>query len=382
MSVSSQMTDFVMLDGSFRNRERLREAWTSVVGQLDQPAYYHYFEWYESYVNTLESQPELMLFVIAYRNAKPVAVFPLRFGRMRLAGVPVRALEIPQSPVMLLGDFIFRICPENAGIVRQLMEFLQHEKGLRWDVVKISNTLEGSAALFSIRSDRPTRCLEDDERGCHLVVCRDFRGSSKVKNKRNRLARIGQIEYAHVREAQSIAAAVDEFITIEASGWKGAEGTAIRCRPREVAFYREVAARFALAGAAQLSLLRVGGRCIAAFYMLHTGRTLYWLKHGFHEEFAKSSPGQLLFTQVIEDCLERGDVDEINFITNNEWHTLFSPHELSKQTTLVFRANLSGLVTYVALRFKNVLRRLRAKRRLRQRGHYFRAPLSDHANEP
>lgn len=361
VSASSRQLEFVLLDSSSENRERLREAWTRVVNQLENPGYYHRFEWYECYVTALESAPKSIFFAIAYRKREAVGVFPLRLTRTRIGGVPVHVLEIPASPQMLLGDFIFRICRENAGFVRQLLEFLRTQKKLRWDVLKISNTLEGSAALFSIRTDRPPRCVQDDEPGCHFVVCRDFRASSKVKNKLNRLARIGPIEYVHARDPRSVAAAIDEFIDVEASGWKGLEGTAIRCRPRELAFYRDVAARFSMTGATQLSLLRVGNKCIAGSYMLRTGRTLYWLKHGFDEEFAKTSPGQLLFTHLVEDCLERGDVDEINFITNNEWHTIFSPHELSKWTTFAFRANLPGLLSYAALRSKNVVRRVRAK---------------------
>jgi CelD/BcsL family acetyltransferase involved in cellulose biosynthesis len=99
--------------------------------------------------------------------------------------------------------------------------------------------------------------------------------------------------------------------------------------------------------------------------MLKTGRTLYWLKHGFDEEFAKSSPGQLLFTELVDDCLGRGDVDGINFITNNEWHKILSPRELAKRTTLLFRGNLRGLVGYCALRSKNVVRRIGVSRSLK-----------------
>src|SRR5947209_18179010 len=97
--------DFVVFDASSSNRERLREAWTSVMRQIDDPAYYHYFEWYESYVKILEPEPVSVFFVVAYWNHEPVGVFPLRFARARIAGIPLRALEIPHSPVTLLGDF-------------------------------------------------------------------------------------------------------------------------------------------------------------------------------------------------------------------------------------------------------------------------------------
>jgi CelD/BcsL family acetyltransferase involved in cellulose biosynthesis len=356
--------DFEIFDASSQNRARLREAWTSVLRQMESAAYYHHFEWYESYLETLEPDPLSSFFVVAYRNGHSVGVFPFRLLTRRIAGIPVRVLETPHSPVTLLSDFVFQTCSSNAGIVREVLEYLRHRPDLRWDVVQISNALEGSAALFSLTSDRPFRTVEDEEPGCHYVVCREFQLSPKLNNKRNRLARTGELEYLHIRDAQSITAAVDEFMNVEASGWKASEGTAIRCRPREVMFYHTVATRFAAAGAAQISLLRVGGKCIAGFYMLRTGRTLYWLKHGFDEDFAKSSPGQLLFTELVADCLKRGDVDRINFITNNEWHHIFSPRELSKRTALVFRANALGLASYYALRSKNLLRRAGVKRLL------------------
>lgn len=355
---------FVVFDATY-NRDRLRDDWARVVRQLDAPAYFHCFEWYESYVRTLERDPQSVFFVVAYRREEPVGVFPLRLARKQVAGVTVRALEIPHSPITLLGDFVFRVCDENAGLVRQLIEFLRRQKRLQWDVLRISNVLDGSAAMFSIKNDTPRRTIWYEEPGCHFVVCSDFRASSKLKNKLNRLNRIGRVEYVHVRDAQSMVSAVDEFIDVEASGWKASEGTAIRCRPRERAFYHDAAQGFAAAGAAQVSLLRVGGKCIAGSYMLKTGRTLYWLKHGFDEEFAKSSPGQLLFTELVDDCLGRGEVDGINFITNNEWHRIFSPQEIEKQTALVFRANPPGLVSYSALRSKNLLRGIGVKKLLK-----------------
>jgi CelD/BcsL family acetyltransferase involved in cellulose biosynthesis len=357
VNAASTKLEFAIFDATPDSRQRIREDWATVVAGLDNPAYYHYPEWYETYVDALEPNPESIKFVVAYRRAQPIAIFPLRLVRRRFAGIPVRALEVPQSPHTLLGDFVFRICAANATVVRQLLAFLGRQRGLRWDVLQISNALEGAAALFSVRSAPPRRAIEDEEAGCHYLLCSDFRASPKLNNKRNRLARVGEIEYVHVRAAESIAAAVDDFMDVEASGWKASEGTAIRCRPREVAFYHRLAARFAMTGSAQVSLLKVGGKTIAGAYMLRTGRTLYWLKHGFDEEFAKSSPGQLLFTELIRDCLATGHVDRVNFITNNEWHKVFAPQELPKRTTLVFRGNLFGWASYVGLRSKTFLAR-------------------------
>jgi|SRR5215510_4797838 len=47
----------------------IREDWNRVTRALDKPRFFHFYEWYESYLNTLSDSP--VYFVLARRKGAP-----------------------------------------------------------------------------------------------------------------------------------------------------------------------------------------------------------------------------------------------------------------------------------------------------------------------
>jgi CelD/BcsL family acetyltransferase involved in cellulose biosynthesis len=99
---------------------------------------------------------------------------------------------------------------------------------------------------------------------------------------------------------------LDEGFRVEASGWKGAGGTAIASRPETAAFYRAVAHAFAARGELRLSGISFGDQAVAFDLAILRGRRLYVLKTGYDEQFAQLSPGLVLRRAVTERCFELG----------------------------------------------------------------------------
>ena len=54
----------------------IREDWKHVTRALDKPRFFHLYEWYESYLNTLSDSP--VYFVLARRKGAPVGVTAAR----------------------------------------------------------------------------------------------------------------------------------------------------------------------------------------------------------------------------------------------------------------------------------------------------------------
>ena len=95
-------------------------------------------------------------------------------------------------------------------------------------------------------------------------------------------------------------ATVDRFIRLEASGWKGRQGTALACQPGWAEYFRKVCRGFA--GEGRLRILQLGSNTttVAMKVMAAAGAGLFELRVAYDESFARYSPGTLLEVEAIQ----------------------------------------------------------------------------------
>ena len=338
----------------------LRDSWDRLVTGLPNPGFMQFYSWYDGYMRALEAEPRSVRFLVASSADGPVGIFALKSSSRRLAGVPVRTLEIPTHPHSLLCDFVFSPDARGVALLAALVEHLHRLHDIPWEVLVMPGLLETSSAWSALRGTPNSRIVSDEVRRCHYVLCRDFenqlgmKARAQLRKKRERLAGLGTLSLEVAERPDDVARATADFIAVEGSGWKGSAGSAIRCDPRLVEFYQSVAAGFAARGAAQITLLRLDGRCIAGQYGLRGGRSLYLLKIGYDEEYATMSPGQVLRDWSLRENAARGAIDEVNFgtPTAERWH----PESYAVFEAMAFRRSLRGHVAYVAVRAKRALR--------------------------
>lgn len=118
-----------------------------------------------------------------------------------------------------------------------------------------------------------------------------------------RLAEAGDVVTRTLWGAEA-RSALDAFLDLEASGWKGRQGTALASRPRSLAFARE-----ALSGTAPepaVDLMTLDGRPIAAAVHLVAGDEAVAFKCTYDESWAKASPGTLLDLHTLAMTLDSG----------------------------------------------------------------------------
>jgi CelD/BcsL family acetyltransferase involved in cellulose biosynthesis len=93
--------------------------------------------------------------------------------------------------------------------------------------------------------------------------------------------------------------AVDEFLELEASGWKGQGGTAVASLQRDAAFFRTVCRSFHERERLHLLSLQANGQPVAMACNLRAGDGVFCLKIAFDERWRRSSPGaQLVLDHV------------------------------------------------------------------------------------
>jgi Acetyltransferase (GNAT) domain len=101
------------------------------------------------------------------------------------------------------------------------------------------------------------------------------------------------------RAASDVESAIEQFLELEARGWKGRSGTALSCRPGHDRFFREVARGFADLGRLMFLSLEAGPTVLAQTTALIAGEGLFGFKRAYDEAFASWSPGTLLDLDVI-----------------------------------------------------------------------------------
>lgn len=131
------------------------------------------------------------------------------------------------------------------------------------------------------------------------------------KGRRKELRRLGRrLEEAVDGEAQAVdragdADAVQRFLALEQSGWKGRAGTAMASEAAHARFLHDVCAGFAAAGRLELLALEAGGRTMAMQCNLLAGDCLFSFKVAHDEAFSRYSPGVQLELGAIKAFHER-----------------------------------------------------------------------------
>lgn len=92
----------------------------------------------------------------------------------------------------------------------------------------------------------------------------------------------------------------EDFLTLEAAGWKGKARTAILSRTVDTAYFRKLVAGFADADALQLDALLLDDKPIAMGVLVESAGTRHFLKIAYDESQSRLSPGRTLTIAMIQ----------------------------------------------------------------------------------
>jgi hypothetical protein len=122
----------------------------------------------------------------------------------------------------------------------------------------------------------------------------------ELRRLRRRLGENGRLESRAWQSLDELDAWIDGYLQLEASGWKGREGTAIAQHPAQVAFIREVWRAAAARGRFQMLGLFLDGRPVAIGVNYLAGDVAFHFKIAYDEALARFSPGVQLELDLIE----------------------------------------------------------------------------------
>lgn len=130
---------------------------------------------------------------------------------------------------------------------------------------------------------------------------RDGFGSKRLKDSRrlrNRLEEQGAVTLDIADTPDIIAPALDRFLVLEASGWKGRGGTGLGQHQGDAAFIRKAALDMGAKGNFEIVELCLNGKPVASGLLMAQGDRSFFFKIAFDEAMAKLSVGVQLALEL------------------------------------------------------------------------------------
>jgi CelD/BcsL family acetyltransferase involved in cellulose biosynthesis len=331
------------------------EAWERLAARAVEPNPFFERPLVVDAVRTLEV-PDVALLVAAesggedWNGALPVVV-ARKFGLLQLA-------EVWRHPYSYLGTPLVAAGAEDefAGALTASLESNEHFDHLmvrRFSAGPVQATVAaatveaGVEVLFERRFERGAyrgRTTENE-----LDWIKGKRRSELRRQRRKLDEELGaEVEVVARPEVDE---AVEEFLALESSGWKGEGGTALASGEGSAELFRQMCAAFGAAGRLQIRALRTDERNLAMTCDLAAGDTLFGFKSAYDESLRRFSPGVQLQTENFgffdrerEETLFDSCAEADNEMINSLW-----PDRRELATVVLGPGGVRGAVTRRAL---------------------------------
>ncbi len=123
------------------------------------------------------------------------------------------------------------------------------------------------------------------------------------------LGELGHISYHVARQPEEIRRRMEEFLALEASGWKGRKRSAMVMDRFRAAFAREAITNLAEVDAVRIHTLDLNGVAIASMVVFIMAGEAYTWKTAYDERYARFSPGKLLLSDLTDWHLDDPNIE-------------------------------------------------------------------------
>jgi CelD/BcsL family acetyltransferase involved in cellulose biosynthesis len=293
------------------------ENWARLCDEIQSPPF-HRPEWIRIFVESFEGNSKLVL-LTAHKGEKLSAILPLTRKRCWFAGVPVVKLTATANIHSVYFDI-----PQTGGeggekstaqVWTELKEFqgwhvvelpLIPEKGPAQDLLRHAQE-DGYTTLLIPFHESPVFRMQSDANG----QLNPLTGTSRhFRHELRRFARLYREQTGQdpqvVRRTKPGLNILDNFFQLEASGWKGAEQSAINCAKETQNYYTQIATEAAAGDYFSLYSLETEKGMIAGAFCVETRDCIFPMKIAYDERMHRTGPGQLLFNGILADCAQRG----------------------------------------------------------------------------
>lgn len=152
---------------------------------------------------------------------------------------------------------------------------------------------------------------------------------------RRKLAELGSLSHEIARSPADIRYRIEEFLTMEASGWKGNRKTALAMDRYRAPFAREAATNLAENDNVRIHTLDLDGNAVASLIVFLSGGTAYTWKTAYDETYSQFSPGQLLVEDLTCSLLDDPNIELTDSCAVHD-HPVMSRTWMERRTMCTF----------------------------------------------
>jgi len=350
--------------------DQMADEWRGLcdVATNEQPFYRP--EWIRAYIRAFVPGASLLL-ITAKLHGRLCLVLPLVEERGTFSKVPLRKLRSPVNFWAGRFDAVRSSGPEgDAGIIAA-WEHLKKLEG--WDLLQLRDAPEGgtvSLLAAAARADRFQVFQQPDKPSPYVPIPADpdllkqmplnSRLRRELRQVRRQLSEQGPLNFYRVETADRDE--LERFYQLEASGWKGREGSAILTLGLRH-FFDEIAESAARFGYFTLYLLELKGQLLAAHFGFTQRDCYYSVVVAYNENFRQFSPGHLIISEIVLDCAARGLRGYDATGQDQEWKMKWTNQVRPVSHYHIFRGPMGSLAYIMATRIRPAALRLLPKRR-------------------
>lgn len=252
--------------------------------------------------NNLRSRLRLLM---PYSIERPS--LPLGTTIMRVWSSPFGPLGTPlldqDDPVGVLEDFLSMLARPHLKLPKVLVLPDMRLDGPAAQLIRTVALGQNLPLQVTNEMERPFLDSEQDgksyfEEGLSAHHRREFR------RLRRRLGDQGELTSNVARQPDEVRRAFEDFLALEASGWKGRERTAMTIDRFRAAFAREAVNRLSEQDHCRIHTMQLDGRTIASLIVFVESGIAYTWKTAYDEAYRNWSPGTLMMLDVTEQHLE------------------------------------------------------------------------------
>ncbi|MFZ1744265.1 MAG: GNAT family N-acetyltransferase [Pontixanthobacter sp.] len=153
------------------------------------------------------------------------------------------------------------------------------------------------------------RAILASEGGAEAYIGRNVRSKKRKELRRQakRLGELGDVTFEHLAHDGPVEQWIDQYLELEAAGWKGEGGTALGVDAASETFFREIIIAAHKLHRVDFLRLLLDGRPIAILVNLRSPPAVWSYKITYDESLARYSPGVLIELETI--ALVLGDPD-------------------------------------------------------------------------
>ena len=313
---------------AFSGRQGLEEVkrdWEVLYDRVGSAHFHQHPVWFAAYLEFLCDDVSVPRLLTLRRGTELMGVWPLTAVR-GAGGLRLRELVALCNEHMTHADMLIDPASSDAG-GRMLGHLLADMP--RWDRLRVPRLREDAKLEASLRERMQRGVLRTPAEGSAWLDCTvpfedlwrraSANHRSKVTRGWSKARQVGTPRFECASTSEMILPALEVFMDIEASGWKGRAGTAIRQSGRLAGFYRHLALEFSQRRMCEIDVLYLGERPVASVFWFRSGGSLHLQKIGYEESLSKLGPGNLVMHEAISRACEDDAIRTISFITRCPW---------------------------------------------------------------